>query len=230
MVPMGKRYAIPVLLWGLAAGSFLVLGSLLIMSASGYGFNLQSGRFQKTSFLRIRSVPREVTLLLQGKLVAQRTPWERKRLFPGSYEIKIEKPGYHTWSKIITIEPSQALVLDEVVLFKQAAPEPASAEEATLVEKGAEPDDLYFQGGEIFSVEQVITRLSRDVLAVAWHPGKHFVAYQIDTEIRVVELDGSNDFKLADLETKKPTKFSFTNDGERFLYQDGKSTKKLVLI
>lgn len=226
---MGKRHAIPLLLWGLMIGSFLLLGSWIISSASGYRFNAQSGRFQKTSFLRIRTEPREVTVLLQGKQVAVKTPWEQKRLFPGNYEIKIEKSGYHSWAKNVTIEPSQALVLDHIVLFKQAPGEQASAEEATLLENTRPPDDLYFQGGEIFSAERIITRRSGDILAVAWYPTKDYVAYQIDSEIRVVELDGSNDLKLVDLETKKPTKFSFTSDGERFFYQDGARAKKLVL-
>lgn len=168
--------------------------------------------------------------MLQGKQVAVKTPWEGKRLFPGNYEIKIAKSGYHSWSKNVTIEPSQALVLDHIVLFKEALSQAASLEEAIVLEKTSRPDDLYFRGGEIFSAERIITRRSADVLAVAWHPNKNYVAYQIDSEIRVVELDGSNDLKLVDLETNKPTKFSFTSDGERFLYQDGASTKKLALI
>jgi len=226
---MGKRHAIPILAWALMIGSFLLLSSLLLTTASGYRFNTQSGRFQKTSFLKIRTEPRDVTVSLQGNQVAVKTPWERKRLFPGSYEIKVEKSGYHTWSKILTIEPSQALVLDDVVLFKQALPQEASPEEAKTLDKTSPPDDLYFQGGEIFSAERIITRLSRDVLAVAWYPNRHYVAYQIDSEIRIVELDGSNDLKLVDLENNRPAKFNFESNGELFFYQDGARHKKLVL-
>lgn len=211
-------------------GSFLLAGSWIVMSASGYRFNTQSGRFQKTSFLRIRTEPRDATVLLQGKQVAVKTPWEQKRLFPGNYEIKIEKSGYHSWSKNLTIEPSQALVLDHIVLFKQALPEQASADEAATLEKTNPPDDLYFQGGEIFSAERIITRRSGDILAVAWYPDKNYVVYQIDSEIRAVELDGSNDLKLADLESKKPSKFSVSGNGELLFYRDGETTKKLVLI
>ena len=227
---MGKRYAIPLILWVVIIGSFLLAGSWIISSASGYRFNTQSGRFQKTSFLKIRTEPREATVLLQGKQVAVKTPWEAKRLFPGNYEIKIEKPGYHSFTKNVTIEPSQALILDHIVLFKEALGEKASAEEATILEKTGPPSDLYFQGGEIFSAEQLITRRSRDVVAAAWYPNKNYVVYQIDSEIRVVELDGSNDLKLVDLETKKPTKFSVSSSGELLFYQDGGITKKLALI
>lgn len=230
MVPMGKRHAIPLLLWVVIIGSFLLVSSWIISSATGYRFNTQSGRFQKTSFLKIRTEPREVTVLLQGKQVAVKTPWEQKRLFPGNYEIKIEKPGYHSWAKNVTIEPSQALVLDRIVLFKQALPQAASPEEAATLEKANPPDDLYFQGGEIFSAERIITRRSADVVAATWYPNKNYVVYQIYSEIRVVELDGSNDLKLADLETKKPTKFSVSNNSELLFYRDGGSTKKLVLI
>ncbi|MBI3261155.1 PEGA domain-containing protein [Candidatus Berkelbacteria bacterium] len=227
---MGKRHAIPFLLWAVIIGSFFLVSSWIISSATGYRFNAQSGRFQKTSFLKIRTDPREATVVLQGKQVAVKTPWEAKRLFPGNYDITIEKPGYHSWAKNVTIEPSQALILDRIVLFKQALSQEASPEEAVALDKANPPDDLYFQGGEIFSAERIITRRSRDVAAATWYPNKNYVVYQIDSEIRVVELDGSNDLKLADLEAKKASKFSVSNNGELLFYRDGESAKKLVLI
>jgi len=219
-----------ILFWIPIGISFLLLASWLVLTASGFRFNPASRRLVKTAYLRIRSEPRQVEVYLNGKLIATKTPVEHKRLLPGSYDLKLEKPGFYTWGKTINLIPSQAILLTEIALFRSAAPvEPASASEASELSSVKKSDDLYFQDGEIFTADFLVTRLSRDVLAVTWYPGKHYVVYQVGREIRTVEIDGSNDFKLVELGSDKPSVFQFSGDGERLIFQDGDKVKKLTL-
>lgn len=219
------------LLWVFLVVSFVIIGAVLISSASGYRYNPKTRRIQKTALLRVRSRPRDVSVVLNGKVLATKTPWEKSRLLPGSYELKLEKPGYSSWIKTIELAPSEARVYGGVVLFKEVSSvEIAEQEQAKLVENIDQPADLYFQGGEIFTADRLITRVSRDVLWTTWYPDKNYVGYQVENEIRIVEFDGSNDIKLVKLSSNKPTVFVFSSDGKQVVFKDDGEVKKSQVL
>lgn len=219
-----------ILQWVALAISFVVFGAWIVASATGYRLDFKSGRLQKTAFLKVRSQPREVNVYLAQKLVATKTPWEKKRILPGSYELKLEKSGYSSWTKIVTLAPEQAVIFDDVVLFRSdPQPQVASPDEAMLLERASKPDDLFIHGGEIFTADRLITRLSDDVLHVTWYPGKQYLAYQVSREIKVIEVDGSNDQRLVELTSGLPATFTFSDDGDALVYKDGTEIKRIQL-
>ncbi len=117
---------------------FLVLGPLLIIYARGYRFDLARQRVVKTGGLSIDSTPRNAQVYLNGtytepnwierrfvifktlfgmRKMGGNTPAIFQNLIPDSYQIIVEKPDYHTWTKKIEIYPEQVAFLENIYLF-----------------------------------------------------------------------------------------------------------------
>ena len=83
--------------------------SLLIILASvglfyyiqGYRFDFQSQQVSPTGVLSIDTIPSRSDLFIEEKLYGK-TP-KSTTLLGGDYDLKIEKDGYHTWQKTISI-------------------------------------------------------------------------------------------------------------------------------
>lgn len=220
-----------ILLWVFIVTSFLLVGSAIIVSASGYRFSVRTSKFEKTAFIRIKTLPREADIWFDGKKVASRSPWQKGRLFPGSYDLKIQKPSYFDYSKTVNLSPSQALIAEKIVLFKKDGElTKATEEEVKTLASFKRPDDLFVHSAEIFTAEKLITRLSRDVFEATWYPNKNYVMYQVGGELHVTEIDGSNDIKLLELGSDKPTQFMVSSDDKFLIVRTAEGVKKLRLL
>ncbi len=113
---------------------FFVLVPAVSFYAAGYDFNFQSGKMQSTSILTIKTKPEKATINLgDGKkfnwlynfLYGEKnllTPRRIRNLLPGEYNLKIRKDGYYDYERKIKLKPRQALVLDDIILFKKSTP------------------------------------------------------------------------------------------------------------
>lgn len=100
---------------------FFIISPLLIIYALGYKFDFQEKKFKKTGGLYVQAIPREVNIILNGKLIKKTDKFSGtalvRGLLPREYEVEIKKDGYRTWKKKIRIEEGKVTEVKKLTLF-----------------------------------------------------------------------------------------------------------------
>jgi len=91
------------LLINLAIITFILSGTLIaIKFAKGYRPNLQNKNFNGTGLLAASSHPKQAQVFIDGRLTT--TTDDTLYLTPGTYQVEIAEPGFHSWKKDIPIK------------------------------------------------------------------------------------------------------------------------------
>jgi hypothetical protein len=123
---------------------FLIVSPLIILYASGYQIDwhhlFTPLGVQKTGMTIIHSNPSGANIFLNGKQAQYfsnalfqrfipmqkndiKTPANIKDLAPGSYDLRVELPGYWPWQRRIDIFPGKITHVLDVNLFKDTSPQ-----------------------------------------------------------------------------------------------------------
>lgn len=223
-----RKYIKLVSFWAVVAITFVIAGAYLVILASGYKVNLQEREIQKTSLLIVRSTPKEAVVYLNDRVLEDKTPVRQAGLLSGWYEIKVEKAGHQSWRKSLRVEEGLAYDFDKVVLFlenPQIEKLDTKPESLTFIQDS----QLFFSNGEIWYGDRLVTRLSQDIKHAVVYPDKAHIAFQVKGEIRIVDLDGTNNTLLAKLNSEDKIVFGF-QDEDTLIFQDGDSVKRARIL
>ncbi len=100
--------------------AFLITAPLVVLYTAGYRYQFGSARIVKTGILSISTHPKSATIFLEDKEQSKRSPNVIKNLRPGETHVRLEKTGYHTWDKTLTIGSGETTFLKEVILFLES--------------------------------------------------------------------------------------------------------------
>ncbi len=82
---------------------FLIVGTFVaIQFAKGYRPDLQSRSLSGTGLLNITSYPKSARVIINDKLTTVTD--DKLYLLPGSYTVKVEKDGFHPWTKSLPVK------------------------------------------------------------------------------------------------------------------------------
>jgi len=96
--PKGKRIIINILIL-----LFLVGGTTAaILYAKGYRPNIKEGSLQGSGLLNVTSYPKSARVIINDKLTTVTD--DKLYLYPATYNIKIEKDGFHPWTKSVPLK------------------------------------------------------------------------------------------------------------------------------
>jgi hypothetical protein len=96
--PKSKRLLINLfILLFLAVGTFVA-----VQFAKGYRPDLQNRSLSGTGLLNITSYPKSARVIINDKLTTVTD--DKLYLLPGTYTVKIEKDGFHPWTKILPVK------------------------------------------------------------------------------------------------------------------------------
>lgn len=98
---------------------FLILAPLLILYASGFRIDIKRKKLVQTGGILIETDPKKAQIILEDKILPKTTPLFIRNIFPGEYNIKIQKEGYQIWEKNIKVEPRKTFILKDILLFKK---------------------------------------------------------------------------------------------------------------
>lgn len=118
-----------VLFWVFIIVSIPIAVGLLAYSA-GYRFDKQTGTIVETSAIAIHTTPRQANVILNGETQSSTTPFI-ETLSPGEYTITVQKDGYNTWQKQMTIAPGESLLFPEITLLADSEPKAISVSAAS---------------------------------------------------------------------------------------------------
>jgi len=96
--PKAKRIIINILIILFLAGGT----TAGILYAKGYRPNLKEGSLQGSGLLSVTSYPKSARVNINDKLTTVTD--DKLYLYPASYNIKIEKDGFHPWTKTVPVK------------------------------------------------------------------------------------------------------------------------------
>lgn len=123
--------------------AFFIISPIVILYASGYQIDWRHIftplAVQKTGMTIIESTPSGANIYLNGqeqrpfaaafleklslgKNEAIKTPAKIKNLMPGSYDLRVEAPGFWPWERRIVINPGKITHILDINLFKNNKP------------------------------------------------------------------------------------------------------------
>jgi hypothetical protein len=100
---------------------FVVVGVFIAASSAGYIFNVFDGSLERTGGIFIKSQTARITIYLDGTFQKETSRLTGGALLtnisPGIHVIRIEKKGYHPWSKVATVKPTLVTELRDIMLI-----------------------------------------------------------------------------------------------------------------
>lgn len=225
---------------GLVGVVFIVAVVVVVVSASGYRFNLQTFKFSHTGLIAVNYTPQDAKVTLNGQPVTSSSGATTiDYLLPGRYTVDISKPGYNNWEETFFVEAEKAYINTSIILYRTDAPIAATADQVTTFSAlGANnSDSIDIRGNEIWvkpairtspilvtqSNLALIARYSQPAVSPFWTDDKMHIVFQLGNSIHVIDRDGSNDVTLATLDSADPVKMAIINNSQTLIYQVGET-------
>lgn len=108
--PRLVTYLIPI-------GLFVLVAAIALLLVRGYSFDPKTGGLQKTGLIVLDSTPKNAFVTINRTVEPERTRSTFK-LAPGTYDVKVDMPDVHPWQQQIRLEPGEAVLEENVLLFK----------------------------------------------------------------------------------------------------------------
>ncbi|MBI2436250.1 MAG: PEGA domain-containing protein [Candidatus Magasanikbacteria bacterium] len=102
--------------------SFFLIAPIIILYTAGFGYDITHNRITHTGVLSIDAHPKDARVYLNEIYSNKDLPLRLSNRPPGVYHLKIEKEGFLTWEKDITISNNQTTYIKDVILVKSPNP------------------------------------------------------------------------------------------------------------
>ena len=213
--------------------AFIILAPVLLYYTAGYRYDLKKGEVQKTGSLVLSSIPRNAEILLNDKLQDTKSPSRLNNILPGDYEITLQKEGYHSWNKKLSVKISETTFAENVVLFKKSGPEKILDEKVNMISFSPEgkyallkvsqfsQDFLYLLNLSNQKVNLIYNDDTKlDNLQVTWAPDDSKMLLQSDDKLLILTTSWPrNTLDLLPLIAKnKARAFKFDADNSNYLF------------
>jgi hypothetical protein len=94
------------LLLGIGVVIFVICTPIAVLYALGYKFDVSTRKITKTGSLVTKSEPQRSLIYIDNQLQSAHTGSTIRFLLPGDYNFTIDRDGYQSWTKRLTIRPS----------------------------------------------------------------------------------------------------------------------------
>ena len=130
-------------------------------------------------------------------------------LTSGYYTARAERDGYTTWNSTFKIEPGIVSDFGSIVLFKNNIVTESLTDQSKINTLNVPVDTLANK-----NTSNPINNGSE-----IWLNNKH-ILYQIDNQIRIMDVDGSNNVLLVTLKNNSSTNYFVNYRGDELYYVD----------
>lgn len=216
---------ISLIFWTVILCSFIFFAFLLVLKANGFQLNYRTWRITKTGLIILAGEPRGANVRMNFQTLRGTLPVKISNLIEGDYEITVLARNYQEWQKVIHVEPGQTSNYPNILLFFQEPKDALVDEGLTLKALKKDANNLR-QGvriinSELYWQDQLVSRFSQEVLIAYIYPGKKHLLFQVEDELRIIDLDGSNNLLLFRLSSSEPTLVTFRENGAIVIFLEG---------
>ena len=204
-----------------------IIALSLILYVQGYRVDFENMKLIRTGVLVLFTDPKPDNIIINGE---DQTVDEKfaKSLLPGHYDVEITKEDFNSWSRTMNVDSEIVASNKDIVLFRsnsithelteQKNIDLINVPDTALIEFA--PERLSSNGHEIWVNGNLVTRFSKEITAVKWYPDMAHIMYQMDNEIRIVEVSGYNDTLLVKLSSNSPSRFAIGGKGKELYFTD----------
>lgn len=208
------------------------LGFSVLFFAEGYRFNMKNFKIIKTGVASFSAYPRDSKIYLNNKLFYGGSKFNTSahsvNLTSGYYTARVERDGYTTWNITFKIEPGIVSDFGSIVLFKNEITPEKLTDQSKINTLNVPVDTLATRntsnpinsGSEIWLNNKLVTRFSAPVISTKWYSDQKHILYQIDNQIRIMDVDGSNNVLLVTLKNNSSTNYFVNYRGDELYYVD----------
>ncbi|HUX36180.1 MAG TPA: hypothetical protein VMV71_04085 [Candidatus Paceibacterota bacterium] len=134
---------------------FAVVGTLVVLYAQGWRFDLETFGFKKVGGIYLRSFPKDADIFINDKYVDKNPGLlDSGRfisdLFPKTYKLSLVKDGYIDWTEHIQVNPALVTELKYAVLIPKTS---ESAYKGALKSFSADNNQLIINSGNSLSID-----------------------------------------------------------------------------
>lgn len=212
------------LFWFVLITSFVFFAGLIHLKANGWQINFRTLELTQTGMIILSGVPEKAEVRINNQVKNNYLPVKLSNLSPGYYDVDIVATDYRAWHKTIQVLSGKASLNQNIILFLAHPQEVAVSAEITpesiLEEYQKKTAELKFFDSEIFWQDKFITRFSQNILAAIIYPDNNHIVFQQGNEMRVIDIDGSNDILLFHLSSAEPTLMTIKNNDRTIYYLD----------
>jgi hypothetical protein len=116
-VPFHRR----ALLWTFVVMFFVVAPSVVFYTA-GYRWNPKKNAIERNGTLILDTTPAAANVSLNDEVYSDKTPVTIQNVAPGTYRIRFDKQGYHSWEKTLEVRPEYVTFVNDVQLWPVSDP------------------------------------------------------------------------------------------------------------
>lgn len=191
---------------------FIIVASIITLSAQGYKFDFEKMEFLQTGGIFVKVYPVGSQVYIDGEPEEKIPSFTRsvlvQNLLPGEYDVKIESKGYYSWEKSLTVEEQKVTDAKNIILFAQDMGFEALKEE--IEESWFLNDKILYLKNESFFLYDLKENLEEEVFNVS--EGEEFLNLILSKDKNSAIVKTSEGFYLVFLEEEKdPLILSFLN-------------------
>ncbi|GEM_PF-5302336 len=175
---------------------FLVTAPALVLYTAGFGVNLHNGRIERFGALVIKSKPRGATTILNAMKITEETPATIK-IAPDDYAVTVQKTGYSTWSKRLTVKSQETTFAEDIVLWKENASQKIIDAPSTVAAFSSDMRFLVWLeergGSSVFHVFDLARGIETGITSVRTHAENALIQFSKDNTMALIAnygLDG----------------------------------------
>jgi hypothetical protein len=105
---------------------FTLIAPGIIMYSQGYRFDVKKMKFLETGGIYVKTLPGDATISIDDDYKNRTSGFSRdlliQNLLPENHTIKIEKEGYHSWTKTLEVKEKKVTEAKYVILFPNDIP------------------------------------------------------------------------------------------------------------
>ncbi|GEM_PF-1137536 len=102
--------------------AFFIITPTIILYTAGYRYDFTTGEVKQTGVLSVDISPKDALVTLNDIVIEKQIPIRLPNRAPGTYLLKIERPGYKSWERDIVITSNNTTYIKDITLIKDALP------------------------------------------------------------------------------------------------------------
>lgn len=151
-MPPQYRYHGSRLVYLVSVTLFVAAATIAVLIATGFSLNVTTHTLTKSGLLVLNSTPKDAAIIINGQQRKEFTS-ARLKLQPGRYDVVVKKSGTIPWQKSVNIEPGNASLEEDILLFTEHPnPIPLAATDVIGQALSSDEHDLAFlvrEGNEV---------------------------------------------------------------------------------
>jgi len=201
----------------LAAIIFVFCAIIVISFAAGYKIDFQNLKVSQTGIVIVKTANRLGDIYIDGHKKGDGRVILRG-LNPGHYDLRITKDNYQSYTEIFYLNPGEAKIIDNVVLFLDL-PEIKELNDRNDIpfDKLSDTAGITFNHNELFVNGKFLSRFEGQVSDACWYPNERYIGLSVNNHFQIIDIETLHTYPLFEKFSTEPV--LFTNSGKSVLYK-----------